>query len=104
LITFRYPEYNFFFDEKNAKEAVPTKRYTSESFQGLLYDIYLLSACDYVVCTFSSQICRLVYELMQTKYPDASWRFQSLDDIYFVGDQQSHLVRFIFNLTISISY
>jgi glycoprotein 6-alpha-L-fucosyltransferase len=55
-------------------------------------DIYYLSKCDYLVCTFSSQVCRMSYELMQIRYGDASWRFKSLDDIYYFGGQNSHYV------------
>jgi len=40
------------------------------------------------------QVCRLAYEIMQTKHTDASERFVSLDDIYYYGggtglDQQA---------------
>lgn len=30
-------------------------------------------------------MCRLAYELLQTKHTDASGRFASLDDIYYYG-------------------
>ena len=32
------------------------------------------------------------YELMQKRYADGSWRFKSLDDIYYFGGQNSHTV------------
>ena len=60
-------------------------------------DIYFLSRCDFLVCTFSSQVCRLAYELMQVRYPDASWRFRSLDDVYYFGGQKEHIVEAIFD-------
>lgn len=53
-------------------------------------DIYHLSQCEFLVCTFSSQVCRMAYELMQMRYVDASWRFRSLDDIYYFGGQNDH--------------
>ena len=31
------------------------------------------------------QVCRLAYELLQTRHPDASQRFVSLDDVYYYG-------------------
>lgn len=32
----------------------------------------------------------MAYELMQARYADASWRFKSLDDIYYFGGQNDH--------------
>ena len=55
-------------------------------------DIHYLSKCDYLVCTFSSQVCRMAYELLQLRYADGSWRFKSLDDIYYFGGQGAHHV------------
>lgn len=77
----RYPDYKFIFDEANAKTASVHQRYSPESAQGVILDIYFLSQCEYLVCTFSSQVCRLAYELMQLRFADASWRFRSLDDV-----------------------
>ena len=56
--------------------ALPKKRYSSDSFENLLTDIYFMSKCDFFVGTFSSQLGRLIYELMQIKHPDASWRYR----------------------------
>jgi glycoprotein 6-alpha-L-fucosyltransferase len=44
---------------------------------------------------FPLQVCRLGYEIMQSKHPDASGFFQSLDDIYYFGGQSGHNVRAI---------
>ena len=93
----RYPNYKFIFDESVAKSASVQARYSPESAQGVILDIYFLSQCDYLVCTFSSQVCRLAYELMQTRYPDASWRFKSLDDVYYFGGQNEHLVQALYD-------
>jgi len=73
------------------------QRYTPESAKGVIEDIYFLSQCDYLVCTFSSQVCRLAYELMQPRFPDASWRFKSLDDVYYFGGQNGHRVMAIYD-------
>ncbi|CAH8505084.1 unnamed protein product [Heterobilharzia americana] len=77
------------FDEAKSKY----KNYTFyDSIMGIVVDILLLSKTDYIVCTFSSQVCRLAYELMQSNYlefGDASQQFHSLDDIYYFGGQQS---------------
>lgn len=85
---FRYPKYEFLGDVNIAKEAAVATRYTDSSLRGLLIDIHMLANSDYLVCTFSSQVCRLAYEIMQTLHPDASSYFKSLDDIYYYGGQQ----------------
>ena len=58
-------------------------RYSNTSLRGILIDIHMLAHSDYLVCTFSSNVCRLAYEIMQTLHPDASARIKSLDLIYF---------------------
>lgn len=93
----RYKNYNFLVDETNARTASLDKRYSPESAQGVILDIYHLSQCDYLVCTFSSQVCRMSYELMQTRFSDASWRFKSLDDVYYFGGQIKHDVVAIYD-------
>lgn len=37
------------------------------------------------------------YELMQVRFPDASWRFKSLDDVYYFGGQNKHDVVAIYD-------
>lgn len=39
---------------------------------------------------FFVKVCRLAYELMQTRFPDASRNFKSLDDIFYFGGQNPH--------------
>jgi glycoprotein 6-alpha-L-fucosyltransferase len=62
-------------------------------------DVILLSECDYIVCTLSSQVCRLAYELMQRHHTDASRLVYSLDDIYYYGGQQEHHLRALHHQT-----
>lgn len=84
---------------ENAMSANLNDRYSPESARGVILDIHFLSLCDYLVCTFSSQVCRLAYEYMQTRYSDASWRFRSLDDVYYYGGQLEHLVVALYDHT-----
>lgn len=86
----KYPEYEVIGDAEVARLAAVSTRYTDNALNGIILDIYLLSQSDYLVCTFSSQVCRVAYEIMQTLYPDASHRFKSLDDIYYYGGQNPH--------------
>lgn len=86
----KYPSYEFLGDVSIAKGAAVATRYTDSSLRGILIDIHMLAHSDYLVCTFSSQVCRLAYEVMQTLHPDASAKFKSLDDIYYYGGQGAH--------------
>ncbi|CAB3227827.1 unnamed protein product [Arctia plantaginis] len=86
----KYPDYTFLGDASIAKTAATHRRYTPLSLTGLLVDLHMLSMCDYLVCTFSSQVGRVAYEMMQANRVDASDSFFSLDDIYYFGGQNAH--------------
>ena len=86
----RYPNYEIIGDTSNAEGASVSRRYSDSSLHGIIVDIYLLSLSDYLVCTFSSQVCRVAYELMQNHHSDAYNKFTSLDDIYYFGGQIPH--------------
>ncbi|XP_052767020.1 alpha-(1,6)-fucosyltransferase-like [Mya arenaria] len=85
-----YPNYIFVSDTEASKTAGLGSRYTDASLRGIVLDTYLLSRCDFLVCTFSSQVCRVGYELMQPLHGDASQWFRSLDDIFYYGGQNAH--------------
>ncbi|CAG2172204.1 unnamed protein product [Oppiella nova] len=57
-------------------------RNSYESIRNLIVEILVLSECDYIVCTFSSNICRLVFELRMSRINN-SLAFQSLDRKYY---------------------
>ena len=86
----KYPEYTFLGDEARAQSAKISSRYNKNSLLGLISDIHMLSLSDYIVCTFSSQVCRLAYEIQQQRYVDGSWRFKSLDDTWYFGGADHH--------------
>ncbi|MCL4117072.1 UNVERIFIED_CONTAM: hypothetical protein GTU68_066300 [Idotea baltica] len=86
----KYHDYKFYGDPNIAKTAAVATRYSDASLQGIIADIHFLSLTDYLVCTFSSQVCRIAYEIMQSLRPDAAFRFRSLDDIYYYGGQNAH--------------
>lgn len=86
----KYSHYEVLGDPIIAKTAAVSSRYSDTSLKGIILDIHLLSMSDFLVCTFSSQVCRVAYEIMQNYYPDASSRFHSLDDIYYYGGQNAH--------------
>lgn len=86
----KYPQYEILGDPEIAKTAAVSTRYSDSSLNGIILDIHMLSMSDYLVCTFSSQVCRIAYEIMQNYFPDASDKFKSLDDIYYYGGQTAH--------------
>ena len=55
--TYRYPAYTIYSDNSISNLASRTStRYSLNSLFGVLFDITILSECDYIVCTFSSQV------------------------------------------------
>jgi len=76
----KFPEYDFIANPAISK-SVTGGRYqdTEESFIGTIQDIQMLSMTDYVVCTHTSNMCTLVYELLHFKHGDASSMLKSLD-------------------------
>lgn len=95
----KYPDVEFLGDQDVAKSAAVSSRYSDSSLRGVIQDIHLLSLTDYLVCTFSSQVCRIAYEIMQQNHVDASNRFKSLDDIWYYGGQDEHQQEAIFSHT-----
>jgi len=93
----KYPEFEFLGDQNVAKSAAVSSRYSDSSLRGVIQDIHMLSITDYLVCTFSSQVCRIAYEIMQQGHVDASNRFKSLDDIWYYGGQDEHQQEAVFN-------
>ncbi|XP_060588489.1 alpha-(1,6)-fucosyltransferase-like isoform X2 [Ruditapes philippinarum] len=52
----------------------------------IMLDTYMLSMCDYLICTMSSDICRLAFELLQSQHLDGSKLALSLDCPYFIDN------------------
>uniref|UniRef100_A0A914I7M1 Alpha-(1,6)-fucosyltransferase n=1 Tax=Globodera rostochiensis TaxID=31243 RepID=A0A914I7M1_GLORO len=77
-------------NDETAEAAQPSNRYSDRSLLGVIADVHILAHCSFIVCTFSSQVCRLSYELMQALQGDAAERVHSLDDIFYFGGQLAH--------------
>ena len=56
LFFFRFPNYTFLNDQSISKSAGLSSRYSETSVRGVVTDIHILSLCDFLVCTFSSQV------------------------------------------------
>ena len=80
----KYAEYAISYDVSIAKTAsILRQRFTKQSLIGIITDVTLLSMSDYLVCTFSSNVGRAVYELMQATRGDISHCVVSLDSEYW---------------------
>ena len=74
--TSRYSTYEFIYNYKSVSTSNLKERYSRDSFEHLITDVYLMAKCQFFVGTFSSQLGRMIYELMQYNHPDASWRYR----------------------------
>lgn len=64
-----YSDYEILGDPAVIEAAGVSSRGTRQGLMGALMDIFTLAHCDFVVCTFSSNVCRLVYELKMAVNP-----------------------------------
>ena len=75
----KFPGYIFYGDEIRSRSADLSSRYSFESLQHIITDIHMLSKSDFLVCTLSSNVCQLAYEIQQQRFVDGSMKIQSLD-------------------------
>ena len=75
----KYPGYKILGDERRARSASLANRYDFGSLKNLISDIHMLSQSDYIVCTLSSNVCKLAHKIQQQRFIDGSWRIHSLD-------------------------
>lgn len=80
----KFPDYLVVHNNASSSQAHNLgARKKSSSLFGMISDIHLLAESDFLVCTMSSGFCRVAYELMQARHPDASLMAASLDVDYF---------------------
>ncbi|CAL8116600.1 unnamed protein product [Orchesella dallaii] len=74
-------------NESIAKDAEKVNNRFRSGMLGILMDVMLLADCDFVVCTFSSSICKLVAELKEVDdAKDYRGEVVSLDDPFSFFD------------------
>ena len=93
----KYPEYTFISNTDEQFVEVQSLRESEYMVQGIAIDVLLLAETDFLVCTFSSNVCRLAFELMQTIRTGAENSFYSLDSGYFVVGQSAHQQRSLYD-------
>eukprot|EP01105_Mastigella_eilhardi_P005396 TRINITY_DN17125_c0_g1_i1.p1 TRINITY_DN17125_c0_g1~~TRINITY_DN17125_c0_g1_i1.p1 ORF type:complete len:446 (+),score=124.82 TRINITY_DN17125_c0_g1_i1:36-1340(+) len=74
----RYPQY-----KTRHGDGASLPRYSQAGLESLLVELFTMATADYFVGTFSSQLSRMVYELLHTRYLDAYNRAFSLDDPWY---------------------
>ncbi|XP_042857379.1 alpha-(1,6)-fucosyltransferase-like [Penaeus japonicus] len=89
----KYPHYELVCNEESVASASMKLRGTESNMRNFLTDVYFLSRSDFLVCSMSSNVCRLAYELMQSLHPDASRRVFSVDSTHWFHLQTRHWVR-----------
>ncbi|VVC25197.1 Glycosyltransferase family 23 (GT23) domain [Cinara cedri] len=74
----KYPEYEVI----GVENIMENGRDFDQSIYNNITDVHFLSPCDFIICTFLSNVCRMVYEMTTFFYPNASAMFRSLDEVY----------------------
>ncbi|XP_078493474.1 alpha-(1,6)-fucosyltransferase-like isoform X1 [Ciona intestinalis] len=96
--TLNYQEYVFIGQSKFTKRASDkATRDTPYGFVQIANEINILSMCDFVVCTLSSEVGTLAYEYMQTLHLNAADRVLSLDAEYGVAGAPVDVQRVIYS-------
>ncbi|VDO59804.1 unnamed protein product [Schistosoma margrebowiei] len=88
-LPYSYPNYTVYGSPGRSQSANLNMRMSVNSMNNAIIDIIALSMTDFLVCTFSSNVCRLAYELMQTRHVDlgdATQLFHSIDKLYHEED------------------
>lgn len=79
----KFPAYEVLTNAEGTKSNEdPDARNSFDALLGMLVDIEVLARCDFVVCTFSSNVCRLLYEIRMGRDPELFNRLVSLDYQY----------------------
>jgi glycoprotein 6-alpha-L-fucosyltransferase len=73
-----------------SERASPHSRYSEKSFIEFLVDLNILMNADYLVCTFSSNVGRLAYEMRHRLFAYAAERTRSVDSIWYYSGLDDH--------------
>lgn len=91
-----YPEYDLVDNERNAASAGVKERFSGTSLNGVIIDTHILSQMEYLVCTFSSNVCRLAYVMKMALCPRTALNYTSLDDTFHFA--ASHYGRIVVDM------
>ena len=81
----KFPLFDWMGDITKARNSMLENRYTKEGQDAIIKDVFKLAFSDFLVCTFSSNVCRLAYELRMAYRPFVSNLYEviTLDMDYF---------------------
>ncbi|KAK4887718.1 hypothetical protein RN001_003989 [Aquatica leii] len=85
----KYSRYEILFNQNVSKVPRLDDGHMYDNIFDVILDIHILVHSDFLVCTFSSHMCRLMYELIQNNCVDGSAKIVSVDSVYWY-DQQEH--------------
>lgn len=67
----------------------PATRNSFDALLGMLVDVEVLARCDFVICTYTSNVCRLLHEIRMGRDPENFQRLVTMDDQYWTfGENQ----------------
>jgi glycoprotein 6-alpha-L-fucosyltransferase len=93
----KYPNYKFITNEKSAKLVQVYNNRVGEEYLALTTaDLEMLSKCDFVVLTHSSNFGRRVLEMMYNYHVDAADRVISVDYMYYNWAYFKRLFKIVF--------
>ena len=85
IVVKKYPNYEVLFNRTLTTAGNVQNRYSKIGLESILREIHILVNCDYVVCTLSSNVCRLVYEMKVNHDPTRKPMIYSLDTDFYEG-------------------
>ncbi|XP_042873706.1 alpha-(1,6)-fucosyltransferase-like [Penaeus japonicus] len=96
----KYPDYQFVYMEGSIESAAMKIRKGETNLWYYLADAYFLTRSSYLVCTMTSNLCRLSYEIMQTLHPDGIPLIKILGlPLHHMHREKAHILRAEFSHT-----
>jgi glycoprotein 6-alpha-L-fucosyltransferase len=81
----KYPNYKFILVDD--EQSFRINRWSDLSLWLIIVNIRLLGMCDFVVCTYSSSVCRVINMHLQQRNLDILTSIKSLQFVYFVMNE-----------------
>ncbi|CAH8536087.1 unnamed protein product [Schistosoma rodhaini] len=88
--SYNHPNHILYGSPGRSHSADMEFRMTYNSMNNAIVDVIALSMTDFLVCTFSSNICRLAYELMQTRHMELGDATQLCHSIDFAFHEEDY--------------
>ena len=97
-----FKEYEFIYNKsvilKSSEQTSQKNAFKWDSLLGLP-DLFIMTKCDFVIATHSSNFGRLVYEMMHVDSPNPFNKFKSLDYEYYIHGYLNGIQTNKYNLT-----